>query len=227
MTTLQRQTSLFGEDELIFSQEDSPASLIALREKEKAKKILATSGQKCLEQFDRFNRATLWGKTFVGLLIGTEGWYSTKCRLTWKMRVTKSYRLWFQLVASTPHIDETGFGLLPTPICMDTNNGDLTKVDARRKKAIAKNINGNGFGQTLGELAQRGLLPTPNARDWKGRTSDSRNHETLPDFIDKIHGKNSRLSPQFVMEMMGFPPNWTELPFLNGETSLSKEEEMQ
>lgn len=142
------------------------------------------------------------------------------------MKVTKSYRLWFQLVPSTPRIDETGYGLLPTPLCMDTNGGDLSKVDERRKRAKLKNINGNGFGQTLAELAARGLLPTPNARDWEGRTSASRNHETLPDFIDALHGKNSRLSPQFVMEMMGFPPSWTLLPFLSGETNQSKPEVM-
>ena len=30
-------------------------------------------------------------------------------------------------------------------------------------------------------------------------------------------GKSSQLNPRFVAEMMGFPTNWTELPFLNGE----------
>jgi len=39
-----------------------------------------------------------------------------------------------------------------------------------------------------------------------------------------IPGTSSQLNPRFVMEMMGFPPNWTELPFLNGETNQSKPE---
>lgn len=30
-------------------------------------------------------------------------------------------------------------------------------------------------------------------------------------------GKHGQLNPRFVAEMMGFPPNWTELPFLRGE----------
>ena len=34
--------------------------------------------------------------------------------------------------------------------------------------------------------------------------------------------KNSQLSPQFVMEMMGFPTDWTLLPFLNGEENQSR-----
>jgi hypothetical protein len=40
-------------------------------------------------------------------------------------------------------------------------------------------------------------------------------------------GKTSQLSPQFVLEMMGFPTDWTLLPFLNGETNQSKQEETQ
>jgi DNA-cytosine methyltransferase len=33
-------------------------------------------------------------------------------------------------------------------------------------------------------------------------------------------GTTSQLNPRFVAEMMGFPPNWTELPFLSGEKNL-------
>jgi hypothetical protein len=56
-------------------------------------------------------------------------------------------------------------GLLPTPTVMDTNQGDLEKIDKRRAKALASKINGNGFGVTLGELANRGLLPTPQSAE--------------------------------------------------------------
>lgn len=28
-------------------------------------------------------------------------------------------------------------------------------------------------------------------------------------------GKTSQLNPRFVAEMMGFPPDWLELPFIN------------
>lgn len=39
--------------------------------------------------------------------------------------------------------------------------------------------------------------------------------------------KWSQLNPRFVAEMMSFPPNWTELPFLNGATNPLKDMEMQ
>ena len=41
--------------------------------------------------------------------------------------------------------------------------------------------------------------------------------------LNRPTGKTSQLNPRFVAEMMGYPPNWTELPFLNGETKASKD----
>lgn len=193
------------------------------QESEKEQRTNATCGQRCLEQYKKFNRPGLLAKMFPALLIGQEGWYSSRCKLTWKLRGTKLFRLFFQLVPSMPPTEETGFGLLPTPICMDTNCGDLEKIDQRRAKAKAKGINGNGFGMTIGEMANRGLLPTPMAADRKGgktnRTGNSQLTETL--------GISSQLNPRFVAEMMGFPPDWTELPFQIGETNQSKPTETQ
>jgi DNA (cytosine-5)-methyltransferase 1 len=39
-------------------------------------------------------------------------------------------------------------------------------------------------------------------------------------------GSNSQLNPLFVAEMMGFPPNWTVLPFQSGETNQLRDTEM-
>jgi hypothetical protein len=118
------------------------------------------------------------------------------------------------------------FSLLPTPTVMDTNCGDLEKIDQRRAKALASKINGNGFEQTIGELANRGMLPTPAARDYRsGFDQDSEAFQTrqehskdvnLHEHIQREVGQNFQLNPRFVSEMMGFPPNWTELPFLSG-----------
>ena len=38
----------------------------------------------------------------------------------------------------------------------------------------------------------------------------------------KASGKGSRLNPRYVAQMMGFPPDWTELPFRHGAASRSK-----
>lgn len=266
--TLQKQISLFTEDELTSLQGDSPANLTAKQGNAWEKKTNAIYGPECLEQFEKFNRHGSWARTFSALLIGMEGWFSTRCRLTWKLRGTKSRRMYFQLAPSTLPTDETEFGLLPTPrvsgqetyetraarkgheaamsylesavdfmatrgllptpTVMDTNTGDLEKIDARRERAKSKGINGNGFGASIGELANRGLLPTPAAQDCNNSTlpPSQIERDTLPGALLRT-GETSRLSPRFVMEMMGFPPDWTLLPFLAGHENQSKPEATQ
>lgn len=75
--------------------------------------MTAISGRKCFALFEKSSRATSWAKTFTGSLIGMEGWYSNRCYLTWKLKATKSNRMFFQLLPSTPRIAETGSGSLP------------------------------------------------------------------------------------------------------------------
>jgi hypothetical protein len=71
------------------------------------------------------------------------------------------------------------------------------------------------------------MLPTPMASDCGDKVTGLETQDSLTKRAREITGKTSQLSPQFVMEMMGFPTDWTELPFLNGETNQLKQEEMQ
>lgn len=290
-----KQTSLFTAEGLISFPGDSHASHIQKLEKDLEQQMTATYGRKCLEQFGKFNRAGLFQKTFAALLLGMTGWSSTKSRLTWNLKVTKLSRFYFQLRVSMLPTDGTGFGLLPTPLVMDTNQGDLDTVDKRRERARLSKKNGNGFGMTVGELANRGLLPTPLStqkphngeivngrmmyhqnsfsinlqdlatrnmlptprnRDWKGpghhgeggpdlstalkgmilptpSAGSSHSNHTMNEWggaknpIRKLPGMNFQLNPRFVAEMMGFPPDWTELPFLSGESIPSKDSATQ
>jgi DNA (cytosine-5)-methyltransferase 1 len=61
-----------------------PCQPYSLAGKRLGKEMTDTSGRKCLELLERSNRLGSWAKTFAGLLIGQEGWYSTRCRLIWK-----------------------------------------------------------------------------------------------------------------------------------------------
>jgi hypothetical protein len=74
------------------------------------------------------------------------------------------------------------------------------------------------------------MLPTPTATDYKGAyppTSIDKNPARKNLLRNIYHleqdhtydGQTSQLNPRFVAEMMGFPPNWTELPFQSGEES--------
>jgi hypothetical protein len=79
------------------------------------------------------------------------------------------------------------------------------------------------------------MLNTPTASDKNGgvtRPTEKLQYGTS--LVNQIHGltnatagKTSQLNPQFVMEMMGFPTDWTLLPFLNGDKSQLKQEETQ
>jgi hypothetical protein len=102
-------------------------------------------------------------------------------------------------------------GMLPTPIAGDWKG-------QRRADGTASMLSGK---------ASLGMLPTPTATsDPKGgctRPDPTRQRDTLAHAMhDPTHGKTSQLNPRFVAEMMGFPVNWTELPFQSGEPSQSK-----
>src|SRR5690554_4301838 len=104
-----------SEEQLTLFAEDSPVSRIPLPGSDRAKMMTATSGLKCLELFEKFDRPGLLAKTFPALLIGQKGWYSKKCNLIWKLKATKYNRLYLQLQVSVPRTEGIGCGLLPTP----------------------------------------------------------------------------------------------------------------
>ena len=64
------------------------------------------------------------------------------------------------------------------------------------------------------EEADGGALPTPTARDYKGRTSVKWNEKygpkVIPDVLTQT-GDHMSVSPYFLEEVMGYPIGWTEL----------------
>jgi len=218
---------------LTFLLEDSLANPSALPGKEKAQMMNATCGAKCLEQFKRLNPNLSSQKMSLVSRILMADWYSSRCALTWKMKGTKFSRLLFQLQPKTHRTEEIDVGLLlKTPCSADAYTEKMSKKEQRfgNSGTLAQEVQ-TGF------IYQRGMLPTPATRDYKGANSMEHlkgengtvmNHMTqLPNYIKFHLGSNSQLNPRFVAEMMGFPPNWTELPFLSGETNPSKPTEMQ
>lgn len=109
-------------------------------------------------------------------------------------------------------------GLLPTPTAMDSTN-----ATAEMKSTQVKD--GSMHSVTLSRL-----LLTPSASDGmrSGMTMDSlkkhnkknaENSNLAEQIAHKVGGGTSHLNPRFVAEMMGFPVNWTELPFQSGEAN--------
>lgn len=106
---------------------------------------------------------------------------------------------------------------LPTPIAWDGTGG------GPRKMSDGKVTQGKGYSPRLKDLAAAGMLPTPTARCWNQGTEKERpegqptRRSELNHLVAQEIGRPSQLNPRFVAEMMGFPPNWTESPFLSGE----------
>ena len=145
--TSKAQTSLFTEDKSTSSPEGSPASPTQQQENDLERKMTATSGRKCLEQYEKFSRPTLWQRTFAASLIGTGAWFSTRCRLIWKLKATRSHRFYFQLVPSTLPTGGIESGLLPT---ITTETGRKTDFKQGGKSMFTG-------------LIEQGLLPTPRS----------------------------------------------------------------
>jgi hypothetical protein len=295
MQTSPKQISMFTEEEFQSCQAASLANPTQVLESDLEKRMNATCGPKCLEQFEKFNHVGSWAKMFSALLIGMEGWYSKRCRLTWKLKGTKSNRLYFQLQASTLPTEEIESGLLPTPTSVMTDEPP-EKMRERAERNGYKN--GTQYGSLLSQVKYgeilptpttgadqktqyqqggrslmnymdfHGMLPTPNSRDYKDNVGNGRDapsigktrgyslgqkinsmsgmlptpttscanagtdkerptnqptrRSELNHLMSQEAGKSSQLNPPFVAEMMGFPTDWTILPFLSGETNPSK-----
>ncbi len=117
------QTLPLGATESTCFQVDFPANHFPKPASGKVLPTTATYGRKCYEQFVKSDRAGSWEKTFLGLLIGMEGWFSTRCALTWKVKVTPFNRSYCQLVGSMRRTKGTEPGLLPTVTTTNSSQG--------------------------------------------------------------------------------------------------------
>lgn len=126
------------------------------------------------------------------------------------------------------------FGLLPTPMASDATTGAIIGKNDQfvtTRNGTPRRINQNGQNGCVGLARMVRLLPTPAARDYQPSVSPQalkrKNGKmrtdalcNLPVMLGEHHsqngGKTSQLNPLFVAEMMGFPPDWTVLPFQSG-----------
>ena len=119
--------------------------------------------------------------------------------------------------------------LLPTPTATEIHHWQRVERWKRQgRTSMHEAEDGEKSPNGLTDfLDLHGLLPTPTARDWKGaptlenfeRKGKNPRQGSLPDFFAQA-GRSFQLNPLFVAEMMGFPVNWTVLPFLPGDNSL-------
>ena len=192
---------------LTFSQAASPASPSPKLDEERERRMTATSGLRCYGSYESFIRGGSSARTLAASLLGTRAWFSSKCTLTWKAKVTKSSRLLFQLSPSTRRTGGIGSGLLATPNTMDLMEPKTEKAITREATETRKGR--TNFANLKEQIAYGKMLPTPRAN----KQSPQSRADFTPNLPARVGtGTGLKLQPAFVEWMMGFPEGWTEIP---------------
>ena len=147
---------------------DSHVNHSALQEKENQQQMIVTSGMKCLESLEKSNQGGLLEKMLKALLISTKAWYSDRCLMTWKKKVSKANVLLFQLQASVLGIKENESGLLPTPVVSDHLHNQSGLIENWQKRAEEKKKQGINLHFALRHHVQ--MYPTPTQDSASERT---------------------------------------------------------
>jgi hypothetical protein len=116
-------------------------------------------------------------------------------------------------------------GLLPTPTAFDYNSARTPeKWEEDKQKWADKGVN---LQMPLKQMARLKMLPTPTTAltkhsdkeaYWKNRKEKGR-QEDLAMIVHNQVGYNFQLNPRFVLEMMGFPNDYTIIPFLKNNSN--------
>jgi len=176
-TTYQQQTLL---------SEAFHVSLIVWPGSSEAKRITVTSGRNIavlLRNSDPLGR-------LLKMCLVSEQLFSTRCFLTWKVSRTPQSRLIYQLAVSMPRIDESEYGLWPTPTANKHGSNVADPSDL---------VDSNGCPWRPGQKPHDRRIGRPVTT-------------TLMDFIKfwPTPTVNGSLNPEWVELMMNFPPRWTD-----------------
>lgn len=177
---------------------------------------LSDTGRICLNKFLRSGRGSRFKNDFSRILVCSDMWGSSKCDLVWNLK-GRMNRLYFQLQPIIEIDEEINdeIRFLPTPNAMDGARGinaNTTKYESGRFVRTSETT-GTRYGASLGMAAMTGMLPTPTKSDYQVRyKTDNWKGNDLPSTINDIMGSKLNLNPPFVLEMMGFPADWTLKP---------------
>ena len=130
-----------------------------------------------------------------------------------------------------------GMLLTPTSTCISERSQNAMEKRKKYRQSIGRNTVPPGNLSEQINLMMKGatltdMLPTPTASCSKAGTTVERTdgisrRHSLNHLMAQEAGKTSQLNPLFVAEMMGFPVNWTVLPFLPGAEKALKPTEMR
>ena len=94
------------------------ASRSVSQENKKGEMTTDISGQKCLDSLKKSNPSSLLGRMCRDLLTSKTAWSSDRCKMTWKVKVSKSNVSLYQLQASVLGTKDLESGLWATKLFM-------------------------------------------------------------------------------------------------------------
>jgi hypothetical protein len=196
--------------ESLFSQVGFHANHSQSQGSNEARMTTVTSGLKCCELYKKQSQLG----SLVRMLLVSSTWHSTRCALIWKIKVTKSNRLLFQLAVSMPRTEEIESGLWPTPR-EGSEEGYRTRAARKGHKVAISYLETRV--DYLENFAPR-MWPTPRASEYKDSGpvgSKSHSHMDARQYLcakAKDPGRPSGcLSPMWTEWLMGYPIGWGEL----------------
>ena len=219
-----KQTSLW---------EDSHVNRSVSQVNKKGEMTTDISGQKCLDSLKKSNPSSLLERMSKDLLTSKTAWSSDRCKMTWKVKVSKSNVSLFQLQASVLGTKDLESGLWATPNTMDY-------LPPRSAAGTKKLMEGHRKGRTKpSNLREQvdpitmAMYPTPsascqmdvvappetvkqNSSGWSVTRvgTGTKFGAKLNDVVNKVNQPikpGGKLNPTFVEFLMGFPENWTKI----------------
>ena len=200
--------------------EDSPVNHFQSQGKEKEQMTTDISGMKLLESSENVNPDGLLGKMLKVLLTSKTAWYSDRCKMIWKKKVSKSGVLLFQLQAKVYGITGKECGFLPTPtVGCEEGGAQSSRVEQTKSGGFVSRSKGSGitYGSKLSDaiLYMEKRYPTPTARDYKdigyNPSWKPKQQKSIPTEVLKNNTQGGKLNPNFVECLMAYPMNWTKV----------------
>ena len=165
--------------------EDSLVKPSAKQDYKKAEQMIDGSGMKCLMLLSKSDRDGLLGKMCKTLLTLKKAWFSDRCRMTWKVKVSKSNVSLFQLQVSVLGTTETEYGYLPitypSPRASDIEGGVVKDVKMKNGHFYRENKKGERWGVKLRDAV---MYPSPKVSD-KNPPHMKKNKQGIPHDIAK------------------------------------------
>jgi len=193
--------------------EDSHANRSVSQVNKKEEMTTDISGQKCLDSLKKSNPSSLLERMCKDLLTSKTAWSSDRCKMTWKVKVSKSNVSLYQLQASVLGTKDIGSGLWATPNTMDY-------LPPRSAAGTKKLMEGHRKGRTKPSNLREQVDPETMRMYPTPRSSGQEDAETLI----KRKGEKAAAQHNLTANVQMFPtPSANEQQYrLKGNTQASK-----